>query len=442
MSTLHKMKYFFAIFFAIASTVLGATWTTDTSTKETPGGSVYVNRIRGIRYNITCPPEYTYMYVFDLEGRFGPFTVYPGSPQSHTISALTLGLQPWSGTESANIHLIARPNGTYDPATQVDVGAETFNMSLFDPGPQSDSWASVNYTDKYIGGGAPPAKHAEGEVLGRSNDGRAHTMQVLKNGVVQQTWTVAAGPVGGAVQEAGGSYSIEAVEGDVITYKVDGVDSPGQTVHFTELGTVAAMDPMYATWAGEKPPDVSGETPGAGNTTGPMNPAGTPPASPGSPNPNPPRTIVNNAGVTMGDATNQDIYNDVLRANIDAGNSSRASSFSGRPEMGDQPDGVGGSQADEIGDKLTEITSKQGEAKDGVLEEVNKFGSGGSKALTLPSSIGTKTSWSVTLPVLGDFSVNISPYLTTINLLRSLQLFVLSILAFFASVKIIRSAVA
>jgi hypothetical protein len=62
--------------------------------------------------------------------------------------------------------------------------------------------------------------------------------------------------------------------------------------------------------------------------------------------------------------------------------------------------------------------------------------------LNLPTSLGTKTSFAMTLPKLGAITIDLSPYQSTISIMRSLLLMVMLIGAWFASVRIIRSGIA
>jgi hypothetical protein len=62
--------------------------------------------------------------------------------------------------------------------------------------------------------------------------------------------------------------------------------------------------------------------------------------------------------------------------------------------------------------------------------------------LTVPVVSGSKTSWAITLPKLGAFTVDISPYQTVITIMRSLLLMMLIMGTWFSTVKIIRSGIA
>jgi hypothetical protein len=62
--------------------------------------------------------------------------------------------------------------------------------------------------------------------------------------------------------------------------------------------------------------------------------------------------------------------------------------------------------------------------------------------LNMPTVSGQKTSWGVSLPVLGALTIDISPYMTVIGIMRAVLLMVMLIGAWFASIKIIRSGIA
>jgi hypothetical protein len=62
--------------------------------------------------------------------------------------------------------------------------------------------------------------------------------------------------------------------------------------------------------------------------------------------------------------------------------------------------------------------------------------------LNLPTSLGTKTSFSMTLPKLGAITIDLAPYQSTISLTRALLLMVMLIGAWFSSISIIRSGIA
>ncbi len=90
--------------------------------------------------------------------------------------------------------------------------------------------------------------------------------------------------------------------------------------------------------------------------------------------------------------------------------------------------------------KTTSATAQQ--KFDGALSNgTNKIAS--IQSVNLPTTnVGNKKQWGVTLPVLGTMTVNIEPYMTTINLMRSLVLMIMLVGAWFATIKIIRSGIA
>jgi hypothetical protein len=157
-----------------------------------------------------------------------------------------------------------------------------------------------------------------------------------------------------------------------------------------------------------------------------------------TPPPNNGGTTVTNGGTTMSGITNQDIYNDVKQALDDAG--TRDSEFAvadGGFGFGSDPGGENGSAGSSLQSAVDRFTNDLSGSGDGLMEKVDAIDS-----LSLPTSIGDKSSWAVSLPVLGDLTIDLSTFDGPVWAFRSLCLGVLVVGAWFAIVKIVRSGVA
>ena len=157
-----------------------------------------------------------------------------------------------------------------------------------------------------------------------------------------------------------------------------------------------------------------------------------------TPPPNNPGTTVTNGGTTGSGISNQDIYNDVKQALDDAGN--RDSTFTtpnGGFGFGNDPGGENGSAGNGLQSAVDRFTNDLSGSGDGLMEKVDAIDS-----LSLPTSIGDKSSWAVSLPVLGDLTIDLSTFDGPVWAFRSLCLAILVVGAWFAIVKIVRSGVA
>lgn len=201
----------------------------------------------------------------------------------------------------------------------------------------------------------------------------------------------------------------------------------GHTLTFTVQGCAPSPTPVPSATVSPSPsiPPPS-PTPAATPLQYP-----TPPAN----NPGPP---VTNGGTTMSGITNQDIYNDVKQALDDAG--TRDSEFgvpNGGFTYGNNPGGENGSAGNGLQDAVDRFTNDLNGTSDGLMGAVDSIDS-----LDLPTSIGDKSSWNFSLPVLGEITIDLSTFDTPVSAFRILCLAVLLIGAWFAMVKIVRSGIA
>jgi hypothetical protein len=158
----------------------------------------------------------------------------------------------------------------------------------------------------------------------------------------------------------------------------------------------------------------------------------------GTPPSNNPGTTVTNGGTTGSGISNQDIYNDVKQALDDAGNrDTTLNAADGTFGFGSDPGGENGSGGNGLQSAVDRFTNDMTGSSDGLMEKVDSIDS-----LNLPGSIGDKSSWSATLPVLGDVTINLSGFDTPVSVFRSLCLAVLVVGAWFGMIRIIRSGIA
>jgi hypothetical protein len=171
--------------------------------------------------------------------------------------------------------------------------------------------------------------------------------------------------------------------------------------------------------------------------TPPPTPSSTPLQYP-TPPPNNPGTGVTNGGTTGSGISNQDIYNDVKQALDDAG--TRDSHFgvpNGGFGFGNDPSGENGTAGNGLQSAVDRFTGDLHGGSDSLMGYVDSIDS-----LDLPTGIGDKKTWNVSLPVLGDITVDTTPYDTPVGILRALCLAILIVCAWFAMIRIIRSGVA
>jgi hypothetical protein len=139
-----------------------------------------------------------------------------------------------------------------------------------------------------------------------------------------------------------------------------------------------------------------------------------------------------------GTLTKGDIYDAVRQALDDAG--TRDSEYAvpdGGFNLGSNPSGENGGSGNGLQSAVDRFTNDLEGSSDGLMGYVDSIDS-----LNLPASIGDKSSWSATLPVLGDVTINLSGFDTPVWAFRSLCLAILIVGAWFAMIRIIRSGVA
>lgn len=268
------------------------------------------------------------------------------------------------------------------------------------------------------------------------------TLQI--NGVTVATASMGSNAVGQTT-----FTDTDAAAGDSYVWVVDGATIASGTVAFSvEFPLAFSVSDNFSNTCPEPTPTP---TPTPSSTPTPTLPPGpTPTPPPATPPPAPsqppvtssPPTNHQTGGGGVGEGivvlNPEDIYGpivDAINGKDDSGLGPHDidSSF----DTGDQPDAIANDQTSDVADVL-------GDAQDSYngATTAGKTKLGQLQPLTMPTGITTKTSWSITLPILGAMVVDISPYQTVITLMRSLLLMVLLIGAWFASVRIIRSGIA
>jgi hypothetical protein len=160
----------------------------------------------------------------------------------------------------------------------------------------------------------------------------------------------------------------------------------------------------------------------------------TPPTNT-SPGPPPPF----NGGSGNPSSSPLNVYEDVRRALNDSGNNNTtANSADGTFEVG-EPDAKQQPALDALGsmrDKLEADKQKLQATHEGV-----KTAYGADKKPVMPSNIGSTLSFAVTLPKLGSFVIDLSPYATYITWIRNACLLVLYIMFWTWTSSTVRQAV-
>jgi hypothetical protein len=259
--------------------------------------------------------------------------------------------------------------------------------------------------------------------------------------------------------------------GDTYEWLVDGFGQGVNTITLTNIGGNGDPPPVWvagpfslnvSTTGGDVNGPAGTPTPPPANT-----PAPTPAASPTPYSTAPPVSGGNTQVTTTTTTTNgsqtvtsgavtvvnpQDIYKPIVDGLSASDAKQRAAIRDGLE------DAAADSSAPGIDTGFTVGPTPAGQSKQGtddlkkevdetIADAKTSIGAGqqkllGLEKLTVPAVSGSKTSWSVTLPKLGSFNVSIAPYATQLALMRLLLLIFLIIGAWFASVKIIRSAIA
>jgi hypothetical protein len=103
---------------------------------------------------------------------------------------------------------------------------------------------------------------------------------------------------------------------------------------------------------------------------------------------------------------------------------------------GNDPGGENGDAGNHLKDAVDRFTRDVGEGGP-MMSVVDSIDS-----LELPTGIGEKKTWDVSLPMLGDLTINTTPYDGPVGVFRALCLAILIVGAWFGMVKIIRKGIA
>jgi hypothetical protein len=270
----------------------------------------------------------------------------------------------------------------------------------------------------------------------------AHSLSVKLNGTtVAVSGTSAAGLSTSQMMSL--STVVTANNGDTIAWYIDGVlqrqDVVAMTCGTTDVGYTCTDSKSYSgTASGNPPPTPTAPPvtpPPISSTPPPVTytppPAGTPPTN---------VTVGGVVGQVVVVGNPQDIYKpivDALNGNGTAPPTIADAQVDPSFDTGAQPSPIANDQRGNLTTAINNAKNSFGNTKQAGWDKIASI-----QPLNLPTSgIGTKTSWGVTLPVLGAFTVDISPYQTWITLLRALLLIVMLIATWFITVKIIRSAI-
>ncbi len=348
-------------------------------------------------------------------------------PNGNTVATYGVGANQVLNT----VFTPAALAGTYSFGYLVNGQASTLtqmNLTATSTDPQysyvwsdnSNDSASISAT---INGGASGNQGTNGSFT--NNSGRAVTLewQDSQGNAVGSPWTVQNGqtsPINGVpvTLPAGGS----------------GVYSLVDTTDGKTLGTVTEsnLDGIYQ-GAGQitataNPPASANPTPTPNPTNTGNNPVGV------SCNNTPATTSVNNGNTSISGnstgATNQDIYNDVKQALLDA-------------SSGNPADGTGDQMpADAQVISLTGVQADQATVQNWAQNQINTGSSGFGAAPSAPS-IGA-TSYGFTVPSIGTlagFTVNWSSYASEMNIFRTLCLVAMCIIFWLGNQRAVSEAV-
>ncbi len=278
-----------------------------------------------------------------------------------------------------------------------------------------------------------------------------HTWSIFHDGI-----EVAGGSFTGstAINASGstGGGIMMAVDGNTVqnwTTVCSGDPPPSNafTINAT-VGTECTPTPSPTPTATPTPSATPIPTPTPGENYAPPNPTPPyqqPPGGGTNPPSNPPQIPPNSTPYPTGNDGNVHITNadDIYKPILDAINGTDqadvpAPTINSGFETGFQPAAIANDQSSAVQQSLDSGRAKHSEA---VASGSSKLGS----LQTLQLSTGgitNKMSWAVTLPKLGSFTIDVSPYSSTISIMRALLLMILLIGAWFSTVKIIRSAIA
>jgi hypothetical protein len=373
-------------------------------------GGYFANGTVGMEFVMGVPDQTEWTYGITSFYNLTTGAVYP-IPQ----------FTPWKVKRGDNI-------GVGSPAV-VDDGTVTVQLNAVEP---TCSWNLLVQLDKVC-----------------PTDGVPHTLEVSDG-------TTTYGPISipGDADSVTGNFNAEADNGAVVTTKLDGVVIQTDTVGcfgdpppdnlFNVSGTIGAECPPSPTptpTPTPTPPPTPSPTPfPTPGTTPPYQQPSPPPPPPPNNTPQPPPqstpmpTDAGNVRITNAD----EIYKPIIDAINGVGQAPvPAPDVNDGFVTGDQPAAIANDQSSTIQESLDAGRAKHGEAVSsgkGKLESL--------QPLQLPQGISNKYSWAITLPKLGSFVIDISPYASIISIMRALLLMVLLIGVWFSTVKIIRSAIA
>ena len=296
-------------------------------------------------------------------------------------------------------------------------------------------------------------------VQAAANDGKSHTITLNYNGTAVSTQTIAAGTKGGTPVLLNTSIPMsDCINGDTYSWTIDGVTGGGGSVYVNDGAPVFTAPTLQAKWAGTAPPSSTpAPTPGptnAGDTTTTNNNTNLSGAV------NTPTTTVNNSNTTISGtsngATNEDIYNDVYHALMDAGNATAVntlSPLSASPSY-TPPDSSVGLPTSPFGDPNAiagDIYANWTSIKASLQSSVDNVGSTASalqsmvnvSPFTVPSA-GLTFSFPAPTVLFGvdHYTLDISPYHDVIANFRLVCSVSMGLLMYVGTVGIIRGALA
>jgi hypothetical protein len=320
----------------------------------------------------------------------------------------------------------------------------------------SDKIHEANVT--YTGSGSPPPPCSWSVTVQLDKvcptDGVPHTVEV-SDGITTY------GPISipGDASSITGNFNGEVEGGATVTTKIDGNVVRSDTVgctgdppplnYFPVSGTIGAACPEPTPTPTPEPsatPPIPTPTPGENYAPpNPTPPYQQPPGGGTNPPSNPPNP---GTGSTPFPTSSSDGNVHVTNANeiykpiVDAINGTDQAPV-GAPEInsgfetGSQPVAIANDQSATIQQSINDGRAKHTEAVSSGTGKLSSL-----QPLQLSTAgISNKMSWTITLPKLGSFVIDISPYASVISIMRALLLMVLLIGAWFSSVKIIRSAI-
>jgi hypothetical protein len=295
---------------------------------------------------------------------------------------------------------------------------------------------------------------ADGDVRGVVNIGNSWYGSYYVAGAASQTENLTISSTLGAVLE-GGAISTSG-------FPTGGYDKKNKHFNITQTGpaatfhcgtqvTVALVGAYDDAPTTPTPSATVGGTPAPTATPTPPYPTASPipTVSPGAtPAPNATGTTVTNGtqGSNTGNGlTNQDVYNDVKQALVDAGNGgtqpgTSASGTNGGLQTGGQPDGEGGDQADNLTTAGNNLSTNAASLRSNITTKMGQL-----HPIDLPTTVGETKTFTVTLPgpfsAHGSFSIDLTPYDTLVSVFRALTLMAVLIGGWFCGVQIIRSGI-